>query len=221
MEPLTKKQFLAMLNSEYFNCTKCKLHKTAKKKVFGIGNPNADIMLVGIGPGEKEDKQGVPFIGDSGGLLRELLKKSRMPTDNLYITNLVLCRPFDKIKKERAMNRDPLKDELLGCRQRLEQEIYIVDPNILILLGKPPLLNLARVNADMTKTRGKVLKVPIVGKNITINYPAIATWHPAYLLRKGPLIKGDPLHQTFEDLIKAKELSKQLDEEYTKFEKEN
>ena len=160
-------------------CQKCNLAKTRKNFVFGEGDSNADLMLVGEAPGEIEDLKGKPFIGKAGKLLDNILKAiNRNRTEGVYIANIVKCRPPD--------NRDPLQSEVKECEPYLINQIKIINPKLIVALGKIAAKNLIQQDAALEKMRNK-----------THNYngiPLRITYHPAALLRN-PDLKKD----TWED----------------------
>ena len=148
-------------------CTKCKLCQHRTKIVFGVGNKNADIMMIGEGPGADEDAQGEPFVGKAGKLMNEAFRGTGINRNNIYITNVVKCRP--------PQNRDPEKDEIEACIGYVKEQIKIINPKIIVLLGKIALQNILGAEYKITSSRGKWIE-----KNGILYMP---TWHPAALLR--------------------------------------
>lgn len=148
-------------------CTKCKLCQHRTKIVFGVGNKNADIMMIGEGPGADEDAQGEPFVGKAGKLMNEAFRGIGINRDNLYITNVVKCRP--------PQNRDPEKDEIESCKQYLENQIQIIKPKLIVLLGKIALQSILGEEYSITRDRGTLIEKD------GITY--LPMWHPAALLR--------------------------------------
>ena len=148
-------------------CTKCKLCQHRTKIVFGVGNKNADIMMIGEGPGADEDAQGEPFVGKAGKLMNEAFRGIGINRDNLYITNVVKCRP--------PQNRDPEKDEIESCKQYLENQIQIIKPKLIVLLGKIALQSILGEEHSITRDRGTFIEKD------GITY--LPMWHPAALLR--------------------------------------
>jgi len=144
------------LEAKINNCTNCVLHKGRNKFVFGSGSPNADVMVVGEGPGAEEDKQGLPFVGRAGKLLTDILKAINFSRDDVYIGNIVKCRPPD--------NRTPLPDEMETCLPYLKKQIEIIQPKL--ILNK---------RDSLTSMRGKVFEFE--------NAKVMITYHPAALLR--------------------------------------
>jgi DNA polymerase len=176
---------LAELAVEASTCTRCPLAAGRTQVVFGTGDPDADLLFVGEGPGAEEDRQGLPFVGRSGQLLdRLMLEELGLTRDRVYIANVVKCRPPD--------NRDPLPDEIASCRPYLERQIELIAPKVIVTLGKFAGQLLLDSKVGITKLRGQ-------------EYPfgdavLIPTLHPAYALRGG----GEPLAQMRADFIRAK-----------------
>ena len=150
----------------------CNLKKNASKVVFSDGNMQSPIMIVGEGPGQKEDELGKPFVGDAGNLLNKMLKAINIKRDKIYITNVVNYRPPN--------NRKPEPSEINRYSEFLKEHISIIDPKILILMGSTAMEAILGSNKKISKERGKWKEV-IIGKK---NYKVIITFHPAYLLRK-------------------------------------
>ena len=150
----------------------CDLKKNASKIVFADGNIQSPIMIVGEGPGQKEDELGKPFIGDAGNLLNKMLKSINIDRDKIYITNVVNYRPPN--------NRKPETNEINRYSEFLKEHISIIGPKILILMGSTAMEALLGSNKRISKERGQWKEVIIKKKN----YKTIVTFHPAYLLRK-------------------------------------
>lgn len=214
----SKEKLLSELMQEWSKCEKCQLHKKITNKVFGVGLPSAKLMIIGIGPGEMEDKEGRPFVGPSGKMLEAVLTEAKVSLEDIYVSNLLLCRPFD-ILEGKEVNRDPLKNEALSCLERIQQEIYIVDPEVIVVLGKPTLLFLLNKNSDISSIRGNVLELTISppGKPPVV-YPVVLTWHPSFLLRNGSTLKGDSVDQAIKDFKKAYGISLKLNKLYSNME---
>ena len=149
------------------NCNKCKLCKTRQNIVFGVGNKNADIMFIGEGPGADEDAQGEPFVGKAGKLMNMAFDVVGIKREDVYIANVVKCRP--------PQNRNPEDDEAIACLDYLRNQVLLVKPKIIVLLGSVALKNILGKEYGITASRGKNIE-----KN-GITY--IPTWHPAALLR--------------------------------------
>lgn len=155
------------LKNMCLKCQNCNLYKTATNKVFGERNPHAEIMFVGEAPGAQEDKTGRPFVGAAGKLLDALLAQINLTRDDVYITNIVKCRPPN--------NRNPLPEEINACIGYLKKQIELINPEIIVTLGNVPARVLIKPNFFITKERGKIF-----GVDGRIIYP---TFHPAAILR--------------------------------------
>ena len=170
----------------------CDLKKNASKIVFGDGNIHSPIMIVGEGPGQKEDELGKPFVGDAGALLNKMLKAIKIEREKIYITNVVNYRPPN--------NRKPEKSEINRYSEYLKEHISIIDPQILILMGSTAMESLFGGNKRISKERGQWKEIIIKHKT----YKSIITFHPAYLLRQ-----PDQKKNSWEDL---KIIHKKIDE---------
>ncbi len=155
------------LEKSIIDCKKCKLCSGRKNIVFGTGNKNADIMFIGEGPGADEDMQGIPFVGKAGKLMDKAFEGLEINRDNVYIANIVKCRP--------PQNRVPEDDEANACLNYLRNQVILVKPKIIVLLGSTALKNILGNEYGITKTRGNWIE-----KKEIIYMP---TWHPAALLR--------------------------------------
>lgn len=190
-----KQSALKSLRKQWDGCTDCPLLAECRNNiVFGNGYADADVMFIGDAPGNVEDRTGYPFTGKSGKMLTAFLNSLSAPIslDAAYSTNLVMCQPPE--------DREPLKTERAACRQRLEWEIYIVDPMIIVPVGRQAMESLMG-RGSIDSTRGKVGKVVIPGRKVPVTYDAIPIWHPAYLLRmERPDKPGKLTEQTLSDL---------------------
>lgn len=148
-------------------CNKCKLCKTRQNIVFGVGNKNADIMFIGEGPGADEDRFGEPFVGRAGKLMNMAFQAIELKRDEVYIANIVKCRP--------PANRNPEEDEAFACLNYLRNQVMLVKPKIIVLLGSVALKNILGKEYGITASRGKWVEKK------GIRY--MPTWHPAALLR--------------------------------------
>jgi len=153
---------------EIKNCQRCLLHRTRTNLVFGRGNPNASLMLVGEAPGRDEDLQGKPFVGAAGKLLEESLKKVGIPRDKIYIANILKCRP--------PGNRDPKPEEIAACLPYLKKQIEIIQPRIICTLGKFSTQTLLNTTEGITHLRGKSFTID--------DRTLIPTYHPAACIYK-------------------------------------
>ena len=149
------------------NCQKCKLCKTRQNIVFGTGNKNADIMFIGEGPGADEDRLGEPFVGRAGKLMDLAFEIVEIKREDVYIANIVKCRP--------PQNRNPEDDEAKACMDYLRNQVILVKPEIIVLLGSVALKNILGKEYGITQARGKWIE-----KKGIMYMP---TWHPAALLR--------------------------------------
>ena len=160
---------LASLDEVVKKCKKCNLHVTRKNTVFGEGDPDSDIMIIGEAPGREEDEVGRPFIGRAGKLLNEFLKSIGLNRDLVFIVNTIKCRPPE--------NRDPEIVEIDACSDYLDQQINIIKPKVLVLLGKIAANRLLGEDIPMSELR---LKKFFIDK---YDIPIIVFYHPAYILR--------------------------------------
>ncbi len=157
-------------------CRKCGIGSTRSKSVYGEGNPCAEVMCVGEGPGETEDRLGRPFVGRSGELLDKMLAAIDLAREDVYICNTVKCRPtLDN--GHRLANRAPTPDEMKNCRPYLEAQIEIIRPRVILALGAPAAKSFMGEKFSITKQRGQWYDGPL-------GIPIIATFHPAYILRQ-------------------------------------
>ncbi|MDT3697758.1 MAG: uracil-DNA glycosylase [Ignavibacterium sp.] len=158
---------LEQLNNMICNCTKCDLHKGRTNFVFGSGNPNAKVMVIGEGPGAEEDKQGLPFVGRAGQLLTDILKAIKFSREEVYIGNIVKCRPPN--------NRAPLPDEMDACIPYLNKQIELIKPKLILCLGLTAAKGLLRKKESLTALRGQIFDYNGI--------KVMVTFHPAALLR--------------------------------------
>ena len=188
-----KHEKLIKLKQEIDSIEDCKLKKNASRIVFADGNIQSSIMIVGEGPGQKEDELGKPFVGDAGNLLNKMLEAIKIERKKIYITNVVNYRPPN--------NRKPEQSEINRYSKYLKEHILIIDPKILILMGSTAMEAILGINKRISKERGQWKEVIIKQKN----FKTIVTFHPAYLLRK-----PDQKKFSWEDLkIIRKEIDKQ------------
>ena len=158
---------LKLIREDIGDCTRCRLHKGRNKLVFGVGNVNADIMFVGEGPGADEDAQGEPFVGRAGQLLNNMISAMGLKREEVYIANVVKCRP--------PGNRTPEKDECDVCSPFLMRQIEVIQPKVIVALGAVAAKNLLAINDSMANLRGRWYDFK--GARLAVTY------HPAYLLR--------------------------------------
>ena len=186
-----KIDLLEKLKTKIQNIDNCELKSQAKKLVFGDGNPNSELMIVGEGPGEKEDRMGKPFVGDAGALLNKMLKSIDIEREKIYITNVVNFRPPN--------NRKPESAEITRYSEFLKTHISIINPKILVLMGSTAMESLFGSKIKISKERG-------IWKELIVNnkkYLVMITFHPAYLLRQ-----PDQKKYSWADL---KEIRKKID----------
>ena len=165
-------------------CTRCRLAEGRRTVVFGSGNRAADLMLIGEGPGAEEDRQGLPFVGPAGELLTRIIQAIEMQRDDVYIANIVKCRP--------PGNRDPQPDEIQACRGYLEKQVSFVRPRILVALGRIAAQTLLGNESPIGQIRGRWYQA--------FGIPTMVTYHPAALLRN-PALK----RPTWEDMQQVRD----------------
>ena len=169
-----KEKLLEIIAKEIQKCTKCPLYKNRKNPVPGEGNPDSEIIFIGEAPGYHEDVQGRPFVGSAGKLLTELIEMIGLNRKNVFITNVVKCRP--------PTNRDPLKEEIDACKPYLFKQIEIIKPRIIVTLGRHSTLTILHHMGikvhGISSVRGQIFKGELLGINVTV----IPTYHPAAAL---------------------------------------
>jgi len=170
---------LAGIERESLGCTLCTLCEERNKVVFGVGDPNARLMFIGEGPGRDEDLQGEPFVGAAGQLLNRILAAMGLRREEVYIANTVKCRP--------PRNRNPEPAELAACRPYLLEQVRLVDPELIVVLGRVAMQAVLETDAPLGRMRGRFHDWDGV--------PVACTYHPAYLLRR-PEDKG----KTWDDM---------------------
>jgi uracil-DNA glycosylase len=159
---------LAAHKADIGDCTRCKLSRLGRTQVvFGVGNPNADLMFVGEAPGADEDIQGIPFVGRAGQLLTKIIEAIDLKRDDVYIANVIKCRP--------PQNRNPEPDEIETCEPFLFRQIDVIKPKVIVSLGKFAAHTLLRSEEPISRLRGRIFEYR--GAKL------IPTFHPAYLLR--------------------------------------
>ena len=163
---------LRLLQKEASECIRCPLHQGRTTVVFGDGDPDADLMFIGEGPGRHEDEQGLPFVGRSGQLLSSLLERVGLSRSAVYIANVVKCRP--------PGNRDPRPDEIAACKGYLAEQIKLIDPAAVVTLGNFSTKLLLKTEVGITRMRGSAY--PWWGRHV------VPTFHPAAALRNGPRV---------------------------------
>ena len=178
---------LKLIREDLGDCTRCKLHQQGRKQiVFGVGNPRAELMFVGEGPGADEDTQGEPFVGRAGQLLNNMIKAMGIRREDVYIANIVKCRP--------PGNRTPERDECETCSPFLMRQIAVIKPKVVVALGAVAAKNLLAINAPMSELRGRFYD--FMPSGVRSSDPSwqgtklAVTYHPAFLLRD-PRQKGE------------------------------
>ena len=179
-DPITA---LKLIREDLGDCIRCKLHKGRTNLVFGVGNPSAELMFVGEGPGADEDAQGEPFVGRAGQLLNNMIKAMGLRREDVYIANVVKCRP--------PGNRTPEPDECETCSPFLMRQIAVIRPRVVVALGATAAKNLLAMNSSLGDLRGRFYDFKPAGSDSSFPGARLAvTYHPAYLLRD-PRQKGE------------------------------
>lgn len=169
-QPLPSQPDWQTLQQQVSACTACPLHQSRTQTVFGVGNCQADWMLIGEAPGAEEDAQGEPFVGRAGQLLNAMLYAIGLRREQVYIANIIKCHP--------PKNRNPTLEEAASCNSFLQQQIAIIKPKLIIALGRVAAQHLLATAEPIGQLRGRCLEYAHFG------IPLIATYHPAYLLRR-------------------------------------
>jgi len=183
MEDFQKDDSLDSFYETIHECQKCALSTTRTKFVFGAGNPDADLMLIGEAPGAEEDRQGIPFVGRAGKLLTDILKAIDFEREDVYIANILKCRP--------PQNRDPLPSEREQCFPYLMKQMELIKPKVIVCLGRIAANALLNKNESLTKLREEEYSIN--------NIKVFITYHPAALLRNPSWKRG-----CWEDIKKVK-----------------
>lgn len=170
-------------------CQRCELHLCRKQTVFGRGNQQARLMLIGEAPGAEEDRQGLPFVGRAGQLLDRIIAGVGLSLDDIYIANILKCRPPN--------NRDPTAPEVAQCKDYLQQQVDLLQPQLILALGRIAAHNLLNVTTALSRLRGQAY---VFGQS---KIPLWVSYHPAYLLRN-PADKA----KAYEDWLKISQLLK-------------
>ena len=180
------------LRAEVLHCTRCSLHAGRTQGVLGVGNPQADWMVIGEAPGAEEDRRGEPFVGRAGQLLDAMLRAIGLNrAENVYIANVLKSRPPN--------NRDPRPEEVAACLPYLRRQIELVRPRLLLAVGRIAAQNLLATEESLSRLRGRMHRFG------ELNTPLVVTYHPAYLLRN-PADK----RKAWEDLKFARSVFRQL-----------
>jgi uracil-DNA glycosylase len=168
-QPLQPANDWAGLRAQVAACTACDLCKTRTQTVFGVGNTQADWLIIGEAPGAEEDRQGEPFVGRAGQLLNAMLLAIGLPRESVFIANILKCRP--------PANRDPKPDEVANCLPFLSAQIALLKPKMILVVGRIAAQTLLATDAPLARLRGKLHQFGAA------NTPLVITYHPAYLLR--------------------------------------
>jgi len=171
---------LRIIREDLGDCTRCRLHKQGRKQiVFGVGNPNADLMFIGEAPGADEDQQGEPFVGRAGQLLTNMIKAMGLEREQVYIANIIKCRPPN--------NRTPERDECETCSPFLMRQVATIKPKVIVALGAVAAKTLLAINDSMSNLRGRWYEFKPTGvRSNDLNWSGAklaVTYHPAFLLR--------------------------------------
>jgi uracil-DNA glycosylase family 4 len=178
------------LTERMLGCTLCRLRGSRTQVVPGEGNRNGDLLFIGEAPGEVEDRQGRPFVGPAGQLLDKVLESAGLGREQVYITNVVKCRP--------PMNRTPQRDEMEACWPYLQAQVRWIKPKIIIALGNIPAQFLLKRTEGITSLRGQFFRW-------RDGIEVFPMFHPSYLLRNPSKEEGRPKHLTWQDIQKVKE----------------
>jgi DNA polymerase len=152
------------------SCSRCELSRSRRNTVFGTGDQNARVMVIGEAPGEEEDRQGIPFVGRAGGLLNQMLLAAGLSRESVYIANILKCRP--------PGNRNPSPQEAQACHDYLQQQIRLLQPEVILSVGGVSATNLLQSDQSVGSLRGRIHHY---GESAT---PLVVTYHPSYLLRR-------------------------------------
>jgi DNA polymerase len=224
-----KEAYLRALRHAWADCHACGLCNERQQTVFGYGNPDAPVMIIGEAPGENEDRLGDPFVGAAGQLLDQYLayvsardevqdcvatlnklrneddrfayrrKLRELLLEDYYFTNIVMCRPPE--------NRDPIPKEIDACRARLIEQIYTVDPVVVVAAGGNAATALVGKKISITSQRGELLDIDIPGKVLPVRYPLMPVLHPSYLLRVNDFKQqGGNGTKTYNDFVRVMEI---------------
>jgi len=195
----SKKERLAELNERMLKCSLCVLRGTCRQVVPGEGNAEAEVMFIGEGPGQREDELGRPFVGAAGKFLDELLETIKLEREDVYIANIVKCRPPN--------NRDPLPEEAEACWPWLEKQIETINPKLIVALGRHSMERFLP-NQKISKIHGKAMRRNIPGLGMRVFY---ALYHPAAALYNGSM--REVLIQDFKKIPKVLEAVKNSESE--------
>jgi len=205
-EQAAVREALEEVRTAALGCVACKLHADRTQVVFGTGNPNTPMVLVGQSPGEQEDQTGEPFVGRAGQLLTECLAECGIKRRHVWITNIVKCRPWERTERGRGRNRDPEDDEIQACRSWIEAELALINPLVIVCIGAPSAQTILGRKLAITRDRGTWF----VDHDFR---PAqiMPVLHPAYIVRKQGQADYDELRQQLiDDLDAARRMAARL-----------
>ena len=191
-EDIPRHETLDKIRKDLGDCQRCKLAKTRKNLVFGVGNPQARLVFVGEGPGADEDTKGEPFVGAAGQVLNRIISAMGLKREEVYICNVVKCRP--------PGNRDPESDEIATCSPFLLRQLQSVNPEVIVALGKPASHTLLGTKEPISKLRGKFRDFHGI--------PLMPTFHPSYLLRKQGEGNMESFWEVWDDMAQVLRLLK-------------
>jgi len=191
-EDIPRHETLDKIRKDLGDCQRCKLAKTRKNLVFGVGNPQARLVFVGEGPGADEDAKGEPFVGAAGQVLNRIISAMGLKREEVYICNVVKCRP--------PGNRDPESDEIATCSPFLLRQLQSVNPEVIVALGKPASHTLLGTKEPISKLRGKFRDFHGI--------PLMPTFHPSYLLRKQGEGNMESFWEVWDDMAQVLRLLK-------------
>jgi DNA polymerase len=191
IEATTLPDDIDALTAMIAGCTKCPLHQWRTRTVPGVGNPHPDIFFIGEGPGKDEDAQGIPFVGRAGQVLTRMISKMGYTRDEVFIGNIVKCRPT--VNNEGRRDRPPTPEEMEGCLPYLRKQIELMQPKVLVLLGNTALQGLFGFKG-ITRRRGTWLEYDGI--------PTMPTFHPSFLLRNGGS-SSEPFWQVWDDMCQV------------------
>ncbi len=183
-----KRELWEKIKRNTLACSACPLAATRAKVVFGDGDPESKLMFIGEGPGADEDAQGLPFVGRAGQLLTQILTAAGISRKEVYITNIVKCRP--------PGNRVPSPEESVMCDRHLQAQIMLINPMLVVLLGNTPLKWILKTDGGITKLRGRWFEWR--------GAAVMPMFHPSYLLRNASSKEGSPKHLTWIDIQEVK-----------------
>lgn len=202
--------------SKWVNCEKCSLHKTRREIVFGDGDPTSDIVIIGSGPSVEDDEEGIPFLGEWGEVLDAQLEHVKMSREEFFLMNLVACRPFTKsvdfkTGREIIEEREPTPLERSSCRPQWEEVIYLIDPLIIVAMGKTAIQEVTGMRSiTMQTVVGRLARCVIPGRTTGVVYPVMPMYHPKELLKTGDTFQGGPWHRAQVAWVKTVQVLDQL-----------